>query len=1056
MKSRKLLLSLAVFFLVGAFAPAKATPTTAVEGEEVTDPIVTGWHQIGPNNVAGRVRTIMFDKFNEGVIYACSPAGGLFISVNDGNNWQEIPLGEGENRSYVATSIAQDDNGVLYVGTGEGFYNESEAGYKHFKTGLPGNGVYKSNTFNKNWAADLQNDEAKYQFVAENISFTQMEETIPEKYNIMSEWIYINDMAYSGGKLFVATKNGGLKVFDGIEWTDKSIDGNPIVNVTDIKVSANGEIAVAYILNDDAAVAVATDANADFINNLTKDRIDLNDEDVITKIELSYSLNNSNQLYALMKYYKVTEQGAYAVEAIYRRNGETWEKATPNSFVIGSSDGMSLAINDRDEELIYAAGTIVVSGFNANNDPVFYYNTIAAGYEERNSGAYVAPGIHAIAFDPTPETAEDSIKIYLATDAGIYIYKQDPLTYAVQWHASNKGLVSSQYYNVASTNDGAVFGAGQSNAITYIPTPDTSIKSAETIWSPNSTGYSAIANEIAPYFTDIASQTGNNVLASAVHQTLPSVKKPVILSRPYFAITRTYSDNNDYETINDQTWSYGSGRNLSFMHGNVTNDVTEAPEKASFIHAMELWESFDAPVETRNNVFLKMNDKLTIRRNGTNYMYSHGFELKDGDSVLVQSNNLGYPFFYVFTAEEYGEVVSEFTGEEILDFTTTEDTAINVPSPIQARFLIGATNGLYLCNEVINFTKTYSAGNTSSLPWIKLYHIKSAEEGKHQIRSIAASANGNNVLMSIDIAATGNTPANTKLYRISGLHQYDLSSLSDFNASSADATKFTVEEIGTFNRSISSIVYANDSTTAIITFQGYAPDANIYRVENLTSSVDDITFTAISLSNNLQKPVYTALVEKVSSNGLTAYVGTDDGVYKTSDYTAATVNWTKEEAFPSVPVYDLFQQTANLPSVQFTTYVATNASNNVYSATKYPGAIYAATYGKGLFMNYDNVTEEHPEPVSLNTVEQLTTTNVDLYPNPAQNRTTLSYTLSSSSNVTLNIFDMNGRLVSSLNKGNQGAGLHTQEISLNSLNKGVYMIQIITNQTSEAVKLIVQ
>ena len=60
-------------------------------------------------------------------------------------------------------------------------------------------------------------------------------------------------------------------------------------------------------------------------------------------------------------------------------------------------------------------------------------------------------------------------------------------------------------------------------------------------------------------------------------------------------------------------------------------------------------------------------------------------------------------------------------------------------------------------------------------------------------------------------------------------------------------------------------------------------------------------------------------------------------------------------------------------------------------------------------MNYDNIASEKPEPVSLNSVEQTATTNVDLYPNPAQNQTTLSYTLSSSSNVTLNIFDMNGR-----------------------------------------------
>lgn len=1053
MKSRKLLLSLAVFFLVGAFAPAKATPFVEGEGEETTDPVITGWHQIGPNNVAGRVRTIMFDKFNDGVIYACSPAGGLFVSVNDGNNWQEIPLGEGTNRSYVATAIAQDENGKLYVGTGEGYYSEDNAGKKHFKTGLIGNGVYESSTFEKNWASNLQTDEEKYQFVANNISFTQMEGTSPEKYGIDNEWSYINDMAFVGGKLFVATKNGGLKVYENGTWSTVSIAGNTMVNITDIKVSTTGKIAVAYVFTGDAAVAVADNANSDFSNSLTKQSIGLSNEDFIDRIELSFCINNPDKLYALTRYYKYTGQGYYLNEAIYRQVEQGWQVATSGSLYLNTAEGMSIAINDRDEEFIYAAGGEVVSGFDANNDPIFYYNTIASSMYERNSGLYVSPGIHAIAFDPNPQTAEDSLKIYLATDGGIYIYRQDPLTQFTQWHACNKGLISSQYYNIASTNDGAVFGAAQSNAISYIPTPSTELKSAETIWSPNSAGYTAIADLVAPYSTDIASQTGGNVLASAIHQTLPQVKKPVVLARPYMAITRTYSDNNDYETINDQTWNYGSERNLSFMHGNVT----KSPDKSPFITPMAYWESFDAPEATRDTVFLKLNDKLTIRRNGTNYAYSHGFELKAGDSALVQSNNLGYPFFYIFTAEEFGTITSEYTGEEVLDFMTTQDTAIQVVCPIKTRLFIGGTNGLYVCNEAMNFTKTFQTNNPNSLPWVKLFNFSSTEEGRSQIRSIAPSNDGNTVLFSVDIDKTNTTPATTKLYRVTGLNQHNLSDLTKFLGTTADPSNFTLNEIASYERSISSIVYADDASTAIITLQGYAPGANIYRVENLTAeNVEDITFTEISLGENIQKPVYTALVEKVSTDGKTVYVGTDDGVYKTTDYTASNVVWTKEENFPTIPVYDLFQQTANLPSVQFTTYIATNAQNNVYSETKYPGAIYAATYGKGLFMNYDNIAEERPEPVSLNSVEQLATTSFDLYPNPAQNRTTLSYSLNSASNVTLNIFDMNGRMISSLEKGRQSAGLHTQEISLTGLEKGVYMIQIITNSTSQAAKLIVQ
>jgi hypothetical protein len=1053
MKSRKLLLSLAVFFLVGAFASAKASPIAIAEGEEVTDSTLTGWHQIGPNNVAGRVRTIMFDKFNDGVIYACSPTGGLFISVNDGNNWQAVSLGEGANSSYVATSIAQDDNGIIYVGTGEGSYSEAEAGKKHFKTGLLGNGVYKSSEFDKNWAANLQTDEEKYQFVAENISFTQMEGTVPDKYDIGGEWIYINDMAFVGGKLFVATKNAGLKVYSNGSWETATINNNTMVNVTDIKVSANGKVVVAYVLDNDAAVAIANDIETSntFTNSLTKDKIGLSQDDIIVKIELSFSLT-TDKLYALVNYYKATGNGYYSNEAIYRQVENSWEAATSGSLYIGTSEGMSIAINDRDEEFIYAGGSSVVSGFDANNDPIFYYNTIASSGAERNSGNFVPAGIHAIAFDPNPQTTEDSIKVYLATDAGVYIYKQDPLTQFVQWHACNKGLISAQYYNVASTNDGAVFGAAESNAISYIPTPGAELKSAETIWSPNSTGYSAIANQIDPY----AVPTGSNVLASAIHQSLPTVKKPVVLARPYMAMTRTYSDNNDYESINDQTWNYGAGTELSFLHPNTITSV----EKSSYIAPIALWESFNAPEASQNTVYLVLNDKLTIRRNGTNYMYSHGFELKDGDSAIVQSTNLGYPFFFVFSAERFGTITSDYTGEEVLNLMTTQDTSIEVSNPVRSRLFIAAANGLYVCNEPMNFTKTYQTNNPNSLPWVKLFNFTSAEEGKRQIREIAPSEDGNTVLISIDIQATNNAPASTKLYRISGLNQHDLSAVNrggeSFGGTPNDVNKFTTVEIASFDRSISSIAYANNDV-AIITLQGYTPiNANIYRATNLTAeNAEDVVLTPITLENDA-KPVYSALVEKVSTEGTTVYVGTDDGVYKTTDYTAANVSWTKEEAFPAVPVYDLFQQTANLPSIQFTTYIATNAQNNVYNETKYPGAIYAATYGKGLFMNYDNITEERPEPVSLNSVEQTATTNVDLYPNPAQNQTTLSYTLSSSSNVTLNIFDMNGRLISSLEKGRQAAGLHTQEISLSGLEKGVYMIQIITNQTSEAAKLIVQ
>ena len=127
MKSRKLLLSLAVFFLVGAFVPTKASSLMYSEGEgEDNQPEARGWVSIGPDNVAGRVRAIMFDKYNDGVMYAASVGGGLSVAVNNGANWKEIDFSNGE--CYAATALAQGDDGAIYVGTGAGDYSDMFSG----------------------------------------------------------------------------------------------------------------------------------------------------------------------------------------------------------------------------------------------------------------------------------------------------------------------------------------------------------------------------------------------------------------------------------------------------------------------------------------------------------------------------------------------------------------------------------------------------------------------------------------------------------------------------------------------------------------------------------------------------------------------------------------------------------------------------------------------------------------------------------------------------------------------------------------------------------------
>ena len=1045
MKSRKLLLSLAVFFLVGAFAPMKASPVVATDGEN-DEPEAKGWVSIGPDNVAGRVRAIIFDKFNDGVMYAGSVGGGLFVSVNGGNNWREIDFSNGQ--CFAVSSIAQGEDGTIYVGTGEGFYEELFIGQNNRKAGLPGNGVYKIATGNAQWAANLASDEEKYAYVANNFSSELIPGTQPEtRYDLTNEFCFVNDLAWANGKLYIATKYGGLKIWDGNSLTTANIGGASAVNVTDIKVNRDGKIAIAY--NEGTGYAVAMPSNEQGTEFRAIAFSTQGNEEAFGRIELAFGIKNNNVLYALVATANGSINGVYKTD-VTSDNVRFGNKMTSNTMSLGygMNEAMSIAINDMEQEYIYIAGNTLQRLFDANGTDVFYSETQTSPYATLTSGSYVAPNIHSILFKENPQTAEDSTEIYLSTDAGIFVYALDA-TQTYSWRPANKGLVSAQYYNVAVGADGSVIGAAQSNAINYIAAPSVDKqKSADIVWSPNSTGYNF---ETSEYSYASEAQTGTEVAGSAIYRSKPSIRKPFIMSRAYNELTRTYSDDNDYIEINDQTWHSGTDEAM-LMNPNMTRSSAY-----TFVSPLTLWETFNAPEAARDSVkftfVVATEDADTVNatrifRGDKVIKFRSGEPLMEGDKVLVESNSLEYPFFYTLTAGRFGA-----TGG-VLDFNPNDDTTISVPNPIQSRLFVATGDGVFVCKEIMNFKKTFYR-TADGLPWVKLYHMAGDEATlyRNPIRAMAASADGDALLISVD-HIMDNT---SDLLRISGLNNVDLGRVNvsgGFNGSLNDANAFTLDTLATFNRFISSIAYEpNSSDVAYITFAGFDNTANVKKVSNVSGDVANIQ-TADLLVGEEDSPAYTILLDAFSTK---AYVGTDRGLYETSNRNASTPSWNKVAGIPNVPIYDLYQQTANLPTLTYTTYLSNNATENVFEGTQYSGAIYAASYGKGLFMNRDNLqTPQDPVNVGLDEVKVNGEASINLYPNPAANSTTLNYNLEVASNVVMNIYDMNGRLISTLDKGTQSAGSHSQIIDLRSMDKGVYMIQMLTKGSVNTVKLIVQ
>jgi hypothetical protein len=98
------------------------------------------------------------------------------------------------------------------------------------------------------------------------------------------------------------------------------------------------------------------------------------------------------------------------------------------------------------------------------------------------------------------------------------------------------------------------------------------------------------------------------------------------------------------------------------------------------------------------------------------------------------------------------------------------------------------------------------------------------------------------------------------------------------------------------------------------------------------------------------------------------------------------------------------------------------------------------------FLDYDGSSDYETLPAGANVnetvgVEELaSTSSFGVYPNPATSITNVNYTLASEAVVTIEVINMLGERVVSMNKGTQQAGTYNNQIDFSNLNAGIYMV----------------
>jgi len=166
-----------------AFGQATATAAASFER----------WTFLGPGNVGGRTRTLVFDPANPDIMYAGGVSGGIWKTTDAGARWE--PIGDAlANIAVNSLVIHPIDNGALYAGTGEGYYREDERG-----TALPlrGNGIFVTHDAGASW--------------------TQLASTATE------DFYWVNDLVISTqepSRIYAATRTGVWRSDDaGATWT---------------------------------------------------------------------------------------------------------------------------------------------------------------------------------------------------------------------------------------------------------------------------------------------------------------------------------------------------------------------------------------------------------------------------------------------------------------------------------------------------------------------------------------------------------------------------------------------------------------------------------------------------------------------------------------------------------------------------------------------------------------------------------------------------------------------------------------------------------------------
>lgn len=138
--------------------------------------------------------------------------------------------------------------------------------------------------------------------------------------------------------------------------------------------------------------------------------------------------------------------------------------------------------------------------------------------------------------------------------------------------------------------------------------------------------------------------------------------------------------------------------------------------------------------------------------------------------------------------------------------------------------------------------------------------------------------------------------------------------------------------------------------------------------------------------------------------------------------------------------------------VEQSTNLIGNSVVNMVDIRPQDGLVTVATHTHGMFTA--NITSLS-QVATVNNIKEYAGFGLNAYPNPAQGPVTIDYTLSEGSDIVLQLYDMEGRLVNTLENGRMGPGEHMVSLNGQTLRNGIYFCRLTNGSRSETVRLVI-